>query len=528
MPQTHPILVNGSFRPSAGKDSFTVKNPANGDSFPDVFPISTWDDIEAALEAAHQAFQVVVNWPGERFADFLEAYADRLEANKDEICLLAHQETAFPIPTRLAGNEFPRTTNQLRLAAKSARDCSWRMPTIDTKANIRSMLESLGPVLIMGPNNFPLAYNSISGGDFATAIATGNPVIAKAHPLHPRVSRRMAELAHEVATELGFPPGFIQQIYHMPNELGIKLLADHRIKAAAFTGSRGAGLKIKEVCDTHGKPVFLEMSSVNPVYMLPGAMSERRAELVEEFAGSCLLGSGQFCTNPGAVFLFDNDDTTQWTQAVVEKFKASAPVPMLSGDGRDGFHKSLKYLVSEGAELLCGGNVVEGSFSMHEPTLLKITGEQFLKKPQEFQTEAFGAGSLFVVVKDAEQLLKITSHLHGSLTASVYSSNSGADDDLYTKLAAMLTRLAGRFLNDKMPTGVAVSPAMNHGGPFPATGHPHFTAVGIPGSLRRFGMLISYDSVRHDRLPVVLQDKNPGGVWRYIDYVWTTDDVVHA
>ncbi|WP_459556953.1 aldehyde dehydrogenase (NADP(+)) [Lacunimicrobium album] len=528
MPQVHSILVDGKFRPSTGSDTFTVKNPASGETFPDIFPISNWTDIEAALAAAEKAFHTVVNWPGSKFAELLEKYADRLDAHKDEICLLAHQETAFPVPTRLAGNEFPRTTNQLRLAAKSAREGSWRMATIDTKANIRSMLVSLGPVVVMGPNNFPLAYNAISGGDFASAIATGNPVIAKAHPLHPRTSMRMAELAHEVATELGFPGGFIQQIYHLPNELGLKMLSDRRIKAAAFTGSRNAGLKIKEACDTNGKPVYLEMSSVNPVYLLPGALSERRGELVDEFSGSCLLGSGQFCTNPGVVILFENADTQPFIEGVVEKFKASAPVPMLSGEGRDGFHKSLQYLISEGAELLCGGKVVDGSHSMHEPTLLKVTGKQFLAKPHEFQSEAFGASSLFVVVKDAAELLAITAHIHGSLTASVYSAKSGADDEVYEQLSGLLTRTAGRFLNDKMPTGVAVSPAMNHGGPFPATGHPHFTAVGIPGSLRRFGMLVSYDNVRPERLPTELKDKNPGGVWRYVDYVWTTDDATSA
>ncbi len=526
MSNVQPILLNGTWTASSSAQSIQVSNPATGETFPEHFPVSNWDEIDRALQAAHEAFLTVVNWPGERFAAYLEDYALALDAHKETLAQIAHSETGLPAPTRLAGNEIPRTTNQLRQAAQAARQSSWRIPTIDTKNKIRSMYQSIGPAVLMGPNNFPFAYNSISGGDFATALAAGNPVIAKAHPLHLRTTLEMAKLAQEVALKHKLPAGLIQLLYHMSPEDGLKMLEDPRVKVAAFTGSRTAGLKIKHACDKHGKPVFLEMSSVNPVYMLPGALTERGPELVEEFAGSCLLGAGQFCTNPGLVFLVDNPSSQAFLQGVAEKFSAAQPQIMLSTQGRDSFHQSLKFLQKEGAQLVVGGAVVDGHDSKHQPTLLKVTGDQFLSKMTQFQEEAFGSSSLFVIVKDVAQMIVIAGQLQGNLTGSLYSSRDGSDDEIYNRLAPLVNRNVGRLLNDKMPTGVAVSSAMNHGGPFPATGHPGFTAVGMPASVRRFSMLCCYDNVRPERLPVELQDKNPGGIPRFVDDQWTTNDIV--
>ena len=206
-------------------------------------------------------------------------------------------------PPRLADVELPRTTNQLRQAAAAAREGSWAMPTIDTKTSVRSCLAALGPVVVFGPNNFPLAFNGVSGGDFAAAIAAGNPVIAKAHPSHPGTCQLLAEAALAAAEQTEMPSGTVQMVYKMSRDVGCRMAADPRVAAIGYTGSRAGGLALKEVCDRQGKPAYLELSSINPVVVLPGALGERGDQLAEEYAGSCLLAAGQFCTSPGFALL---------------------------------------------------------------------------------------------------------------------------------------------------------------------------------------------------------------------------------
>ena len=257
--------------------------------------------MERALESAAAAFKTVRRWPGDRFASFLEAYADGIEAEADAIVTAANRETALPVEPRLKGGELPRTTDQIRQAAAAARDGSWRQATIDSANNIRSMYAAIGPVAVFGPNNFPLAFNSIAGGDFAAAVAAGCPVIAKGHSSHPETTRLFAEAAHKAAGQTEMPGGFVQLIYRTSHEDGAKLVSHPQIGATGYTGSRQAGLYLKAAADAAGKPIYLELSSVNPVFILPGALAERGDALVDEFTGSCLMGTGQFCTNPGIV-----------------------------------------------------------------------------------------------------------------------------------------------------------------------------------------------------------------------------------
>jgi alpha-ketoglutaric semialdehyde dehydrogenase len=260
--------------------------------------------------------------------------------------------------------------------------------------------------------------------------------------------------------------------------------------------------------------------------MLPGALAERGAKLAEEFAGSCLMGGGQFCTNPGLVVLIEGEATEAFISAAKEKFDAGTPPPLLSSSLVRALTESVKQLQSAGAELITGGSALDGPGYRHANTLLRVSGGQFLASPAALQTEAFGSASLLVVCRNADEAARVLDHLEGNLTGSIYSDTRGSDDTVYETLAPRLRDRVGRLLNDKMPTGVAVSPAMNHGGPFPATGHPGFTAVGIPASIRRFAMLQCYDNVRATRLPPALGDKNPNGaMWRLIDGVWTQGNV---
>ena len=499
------VLIAGNWRPANASSTFHAENPARKEPLGE-FPVSTWQDCDEALGAAAEAAEQMRRLSGEQIAKFLEAFADRIEARKDEIVKIANAETALPASPRLADNELPRTTGQLRQAAAAAREGSWAMPTIDAKQNIRSMFGPIGPVAVFGPNNFPLAFNSASGGDFAAAIAAGNPVIAKANSSHPGTTKLLAEEAHSAAKATGMPAATVQLLYRTSHEDGERLVSDPRIGATGYTGSRSAGLKLKAAADKAGKPIYLELSSVNPVVILPGALEERLEAIVNEFATSSLMGTGQFCTNPGLVILLAGEPTENFLSAVVGKYKAAPVGTLLSAGVAQSLQPGIGQLIRAGAHTLVGGKNAAGQGYCQANTLLRASGQQFLEAPQALQTEAFGNAGLVVVADDVDEACRIIDHVEGNLTGCVYSHTGGADDAAYDKIAFRLRPKVGRLLNDKMPTGVAVSPAMNHGGPYPATGHPGFTAVGIPAALRRFAMLQCYDNVRPQRLPPALRD----------------------
>jgi NADP-dependent aldehyde dehydrogenase len=358
------------------------------------------------------------------------------------------------------------------------------------------------------------------------AIAAGNPVIAKANSSHPDTTRLLAELAHAAVGESGLHPATVQLIYRTSHADGERAVADPRTGATGYTGSREAGLTLKAAADAAGKPIYLELSSINPLLILPGAIEERGDALVGELVGSCLMGMGQFCTSPSLVMLLAGDPAERFIDAARERLEATAPSPLLSSAVARALVKSVSRLRGAGAETVAGGSAIEGPGYRHANTMLRVSGDRFLQEPHELQTEAFGNVSLAVVVRDAEQAAQVLDHLEGNLTGCIYSDTRGADDALYSRLAPLLRQKVGRLLNDKMPTGVAVSSAMNHGGPYPSTGHPGFTAVGIPASLHRFAALHCYDNVRPSRLPALLRDVNPGGrAWRLVDTQWTRDDV---
>ncbi|MCA9047896.1 MAG: aldehyde dehydrogenase (NADP(+)) [Planctomycetaceae bacterium] len=519
---TQPVLINGEWVASAGLPTFQAVNPATQERLPGEFPVSPWSQIDTAIQAAADAAAEMRGWPGSRFAEFLNAYAEQIEIRAEDLIAAAHAETALPVSPRLKDAELPRTTSQLRQAAAAAQTESWRNLTIDTAAGIRSMLSGIGPVVVFGPNNFPFAFNGIAGGDFAAAVAAGNPVIAKGHSGHPETTRVFAEAALLAAQQTKMPTGFVQLIYRTSHEDGYRLVSDRRIGATGYTGARYTGLKLKAAADAAGIPIYLELSSINPIFVLPGALRERAGAIAEEFTGSCLMGTGQFCTNPGLVVVPAGESGNAFLAAVAERF-GSAPVgTMLSEGVRQSFAEGIQTLQDAGATLVAGGEPGGGRGVCFRNTLLKVSGKRFLDDPEVFQTEAFGNGSLFVMAEDIAQMIQIARGLEGNLTGCVYSDKSGSDDDAYNQLEPALRTKVGRLLNDKMPTGVAVSPAMNHGGPYPSTGHPGFTAVGIPASVTRFAALQCYDNIRPHRLPEPLRNENPHQIWRRVDGVWTT------
>jgi 2,5-dioxopentanoate dehydrogenase len=526
-PAIQPVLVGGQWRPSDSLGTFSADNPQTRESTGESYPISSPREVDEVVEHAHHASLALKQVAPEAIARFLEAFADRIEASRAALVEMAHTETALPRKPRLDEVELPRTTNQLRQAAAAARDGAWALPTIDTKAKIRSCYAPLcGGVVVFGPNNFPFAFNSAAGGDFAAAIAAGNPVIAKANTAHPGTTRLLAVEAVAALAAAQLPPTTVQLIYRTDHDTGKRLVAHPRVAATGYTGSRSAGLALKEAADKAGKPIYLELSSINPVVMLPGALASRGPELSDELVGSCLLGTGQFCTSPGLVVLLAGADTDSFIARVREKLTAAPVGTLLGRSVQDRLQQAVQALRGAGAELLAGGSVGGGRGYSHQNTLLKVSGEQFLRSPAAMQEEAFGNASLFVVARDLEEAAAVLSSLEGNLTGAIYSDAAGADDPAYARLAPILRDKVGRLLNDKMPTGVAVSPAMNHGGPYPATGHPGFTAVGIPASLRRFAALHCYDGVRVNRLPPLLADKNPTGrTFRLIDGRFSQEDV---
>lgn len=523
-----PILIAGKWQQARNPvDSFAAVNPATKVSLPERYPVSGMDDVEAALEAAQQAVAALRTMSPEMIARFLELFADNIEARTEALVELANLETALPREPRLRSVELPRTTDQLRQAAAAALECSWCHATIDTQAGIRSRYGPLGgPVIVFGPNNFPFAFNSAAGGDFAAAIAAGNPVIAKANTGHPGTTKLLAEAAFEAQQSAGLPPGMVQLLYRISPEVGFALVSHPRTGATGFTGSKSSGLRLKESADKAGKPIYLEMSSVNPVFMLPGVLEERLTEVAGELYSSCSLGAGQFCTKPGLVIVQENDQSEAFLTEVKSLFDENPGGTLLGPQGPKGIAAGLEVLRKHGAVIVTGGEELNGPGYSFANTLLRVSGDAFLTHPEELQTEAYGAVSLFVFARDTEQMKEIAAALEGSLTGCIYSHTGGHDDALYGKIEPVLRQKVGRLLNDKMPTGVAVSPAMNHGGPYPAAGHPGFTAVGIPASLLRFAALQCYDNVRPHRLPPVLQDKNPtGAMWRLIDGEWTQRNV---
>jgi 2,5-dioxopentanoate dehydrogenase len=492
----------------------------------EAYPATSVEDVAVAVNAASEAFNELGRLSHETRADFLDHYALTIESHGKELAAIASSETALPIEPRLLNVELPRTVNQLRLTAKAVRERSWIAPTIDSANNIRSMNIPLGPIAVFGPNNFPFAFNAMSGGDFASAIGVGCPVIAKANPGHFQTTKRLAELAFTAVQSVGLPDSTIQLVYHLEPEVGAKLVGDRRLGAVSFTGSKAAGLALKKAADANGVPIFLELGGVNPIVILPGALKSKLETVVSDFVTSCLMGAGQFCTNPGLVVLVQDGHSEEFLRLTSKAF-ASTPSGMLLGPRvLEHLEKSVGDLKASGAKTVVGGAVEAGDGCRFQNTLLRVGGAEFLRDPVRLQAEAFGNAALAVLADDEPMIALVLSALEGCLAGCFVTDDAGSDDSAYRRLEPILRRKVGRLLNDKMPTGVAVSSAMHHGGPFPAAWPPQFTAVGVPAAMQRFSTRACYDAVRPNRLPPELYDQNlTTPIWRSIDGEWTKEDV---
>jgi NADP-dependent aldehyde dehydrogenase len=515
-------LIAGS-RADVGGRGFQAVNPASGETLEPVFHSASSEDLEQATQAAEAAFAIYKNASGVSRAGFLRRIADGLAAAGEEIVARAHLETGLPL-ARLNG-ELGRTTGQLRMFAEAVEEGSWVDARIDEalperkplpRADIRSMLRPVGPVAVFGASNFPLAF-SVAGGDTAAALAAGCPVIVKAHPAHPGTSELVGSVIQAAVEACGLPGGVFSLLFDADTAVGAALVVDPRVKAVGFTGSAAGGTALMELAAGRSEPipVYAEMGSSNPVFLLPGAMRERSASIAKGLFGSFTLGSGQFCTKPGVVFV-----PQQAAAAVADEFDSAAAGGSTFGMLTHGIAR--RY--AEGVAVRAGGGYAElasvleaydGSAAVGQCAVFHAEVEQFLAEPS-LAEEIFGPTTLLVRYGAGGQLLEAARGLHGHLTATIHAGEG--DEELAAELLQVLEGKAGRVLFNGYPTGVEVCPAMVHGGPWPATSDGRSTSVGTRAMLR-FVREVCWQDCPDGLLPAELRRGNPLGVLRMVNGV---------
>lgn len=521
MAAAEPILIAGSWSPATVVSTYRAIDPSSGHVRAEVWPVSGWADVDKALAAAHAAAHELATVAPARLAAFLERYAARLEVKAADLVAAAHAETGLAVRPRLADVELPRTLDQLRQAAASAREQTWRMAMIDREKNIRAAAFGLGPVVVFPPANFPFAYGAVTGGDFAAAIAAGNPVIAKAHAGHPSVSRIAAAEALSAVVETGLPAATVQLLHGLDAADGERLVADPRVGATGFTGSQVAGERLFRAATAAGRVIWVEMGSVNPVVLLPGAIAERGHGIADELTASVTGSAGQFCTKPGVVFLVGDEAGRRFITTLSGTFAAVGPQVLLGPAGCERLVASISGLEAAGARILAGAATAAGPAS-HVPVLLEVSGRDLLARPDAFIVEAFGNATVLVVCDSLEELQRAVACVHGSLGASLYAAKDGRDDAGFAPVVRLLVERSGRVIENRMPTGLAVVPSMQHGGPWPSAGPPFFSAVGFPWTMLRFARRVCFDGWTESRLPEIVRDAAPEGrPWRYVDRAWT-------
>lgn len=510
----------------AGADTFAGTDPRTRAPLQPVYANATPDEIERAVQAARAAFAETRLYSAARLAAFLERAAAEIEALGDQLLETADRETGLGIP-RLTG-ERGRTTGQLRRFAALLREGSYVEAIIDSaqpdrqpapRPDIRRMLVPIGPVAVFSASNFPLAF-SVAGGDTASAFAAGCPVIVKAHPGHPATSElTAAALARAVEAE-GFPPGFFSLLQGTRVDMAQALVTHPGIAAVGFTGSLRAGRAIFDAAAARPVPipVYAEMGSVNPLVILPGALAERGAAIAGGLADSVTLGSGQFCTNPGLVFVIASAATQAFVEQFVSAMEQRQPGVLLNANVERGLAQAVAgTLARPGVEALAGGAPVEAAGFCYPHTVLLTTSNAFRADPA-LQTEHFGPVTLIVRCASFDDLLATVAHVEGNLTASIHAADNETADA--GRLYNVLREKVGRLIWNGFPTGVEVVHAMQHGGPYPATTAPHSTSVGMT-AIKRFMRPLAFQNIPDALLPDALKDSNPLGIWRIVDDVWT-------
>lgn len=489
---------------------------------------ATIEEIDTALQSSWQAFEAYRQLNLKQRADFLRTIAKELEVLSDTVVQTAHQETNLP-DKRLLG-ELQRTIFQLTSYAQACEVGAWLDIRIDTadpnnaaKQDIRKLLIPLGPVVVFGASNFPFAY-STAGGDTACALAAGCPVLIKAHPAHAETSEAVANAIKKAAEKCGLPSGIFHHIHGRSFEVG-KALVEHPLtKAVGFTGSVEGGRALFDIANGRQVPipVFAEMGSVNPVFILPQKLKEDTAHIADMYAASITESAGQFCTNPGIMVAIEDGALNNFVELLSAKIKQVHPVKMLHTGIAKGFHTKRKEALSQQNVAVIAQTNDEAAEDESIPTIAQTTAAAFLQNPL-LHKEVFGPYSLLVVCKNQDELLQVAQYMEGQLTATLIATLQEAKEHI--SLVHALHHICGRLVFNSVPTGVRVCLAMQHGGPYPATTDSRFTAVGADG-IKRFARPICYQNWMSELLPDELKNENPLRLWRTVNDVLTKEAIV--
>jgi 2,5-dioxopentanoate dehydrogenase len=521
MPVTGDLLIGASR--SRGLDgSSRATNPATGEEMEPAFGGAEASDVDKACVLAAAAFDAFRAASLETRALLLEAIAQGILDLGDELVERVMAESGLP-RGRIEG-ERGRTVGQLRLFASIVRDGRWLNVTVDSalpdrkpaaRPDLRSRKIAIGPVVVFGASNFPLAF-SVAGGDTAAAFAAGCPVVAKSHPSHPGTSELVGRVIQKAVAESGLPEGVFSLLVGNGNAVGQALVKHPAIQAVAFTGSRRGGLALAATAAARPVPipVFAEMSSTNPVFLLPEAVATRGGAIASGLVDSATLGVGQFCTKPGIVVGIAGPALDQFSAAAAAALEAANPGTMLNSGIRKAYAEgTAKLHAHESVQAVAKGKAAADGDCAAQAMLFATSAKEFLTSA-ELGEEVFGPTSLLVSCKDEAEMLAVAEQLEGQLTATLQLADE--DMDLAQRLLPILERKAGRILVNGFPTGVEVSYAMVHGGPYPSTSNSSVTSVGAM-AIERFLRPVCYQNFPDGLLPEALQAENPLGLLRLVD-----------
>jgi alpha-ketoglutaric semialdehyde dehydrogenase len=521
VPLTGKHYIDGQIEGGSGR-TFTVTNPATGETLATAFAEGGAAEVDLCLKAADAAFDELQTVPWETIAALLDDIAARIEAIGAHLLERAHAETALPMG-RLE-SERGRTTNNIRLFAKIVRDGSWLQARIDhadparqplPKPDVRAMLTGIGPVAMFGASNFPLAI-SVAGTDTIGAFAARCPVIVKGHPGHPGTGELIAKAIVDAIAAAGLPAGMFGFLQGTTNDLG-RALVEHPLTAAvAFTGSLRGGRALFDAANLRPRPipVYAEMGSVNPVFLLPGAVAERGAQIAEGYIQSVSLGVGQFCTNPGMVLGVADADFKSFLEATSAAAAKVAPATMLHGGIHGAFEKGVDRLASVPGVEPVAASATLADAAKHQAAVRIFAASAALAGREELRDEVFGPASVVLRCKNIEEMYEVARNLDCHLTATIHGTEAELLE--HAGLVRILKRKVGRLIFNGFPTGLEVCPSMHHGGPYPATTHSHFTSIG-QAAIYRFTRPICYQGFPESALPPELKDANPRDIHRIID-----------
>ena len=482
-------------------------------------------EIDTIVSQSAEAFQHYRSVKGADKAKFLEMIATEIEALGQPLISQAMSETNLP-EARLAG-ERARTCNQLRQFATLVKEGSWVEARIDTaiadrtpspKPDIRKMMVPVGPVVVFGASNFPFAY-STAGVDTASSLAAGCPVILKAHPAHPLTSDLVAGAIDSACEKTGMPKYIFQHVHGASFEFGKALVQHPLTKAVGFTGSFAGGKALYDYASQRSEPipVFAEMGSINPVFILPEALKVRSEKVAEAYAASITLSVGQFCTNPGLLLSIQSPELSAFAKQLGEKLRAIAPATMLHPGIAANYRKNREKALAQKGVTLVAESHEKAKENQGMSTLATVRASNFLSNP-ELVEEVFGPYSLLVEAATIEELKETVRHMPGQLTATII----GEEDEMirHADFIQLVAEKVGRVIINGVPTGVEVCPSMQHGGPFPATTDSRFTSVGID-AIKRFVRPLCFQNFPDALLPAELKSANPLGIWRMVNSSWT-------